>query len=128
VRARLVSQGWEVDPPLAQVEQRNEGCDFLARSPAGREHAIEVKGWGDPLVDSNGRFRHAVDINAEQLSRAECDENWRLEIVANLDAVLTSRGHAQCLSLTAAEVRARAVGWRYRVNLDDFVARVEEMS
>jgi hypothetical protein len=126
VCTRLSSRGWQVDPPLAQIRQPVEGCDFFATSPGGDRHAIEVKGWGEPLLGPSGRFLHAADINAEQLRRAKDDERWRLEIVGNLDAVIAGRGAAQCLSLTGEEVAQRAEGWKYRVPLDDFADRVVE--
>jgi hypothetical protein len=86
-----------------------------------------VKGWGEPIVGSDGSILDRADINVEQLERAKADPNWRLEIVANLAAARERRGRRQRLSLTAAEVVERARGWRYHVELDGLAERVTEV-
>lgn len=120
VRAEEVSRGWTPDPTLAPRRQREEGCDFFSTPPdGGPADAVEVKGWSDALfTDDGSNFRHASEVNAEQLERAKRDPRWRLEIVANLRAVRAGTGVPQRLTLTASEVVARAEPWKFRVRLD----------
>ena len=70
------------------------------------------------MLRPDGSFTYPADVNAEQLERAKPDANWRLVIVANLDAVIAGIGDPAVLTLTAADVVERAIGWRYRVALD----------
>jgi hypothetical protein len=70
VCAEEVANGWTPGPPLSKSREREEGCDFLSTPPNGGEpHPIEVKGWGESLFLSDGRFRDRQDINAEQPAR-----------------------------------------------------------
>jgi hypothetical protein len=82
-----------------------------------------VKGWGEPLLRPSGGFTDPADINLEQHEWAK-DPRWRLEIVANLSAVRKGTGAVQRLSLTGAEVRARAREWKYKVRLDGLESRI----
>jgi hypothetical protein len=125
VRAAEVARGWQPGPLLAQHAQHEAGCDLLSTPPDGSPpHAIEVKGWGEPLLATDGSFTYPADINREQFERAKRDPNWRLEIVGNLTAVRSGTGVAECLTLTAAEVVERTACWRYRVTLDDLAERL----
>jgi hypothetical protein len=104
---------------LGQAAQAREGCDFFSEPPdGGPAHPVEVKGWGEPVVDDTGAVLDKADINAEQMKRAQSDPNWRLEIVANLTAARAGTGRPQRLTLSAAEVGARSLPWRYRLELD----------
>ncbi len=118
VREREIARGWAPGPLLGQHAQHEQGCDLLSSPPdGGLPSAIEVKAWGEPLLRPNGTFTYPADVNAEQLERARIDPDWRLIIVANLDAVRAGVGEAQLLDLDSAEVTKRAIGWRYRVPL-----------
>jgi hypothetical protein len=97
---------------------------FSTPPDGGAPHPIEVKGWGEPLLTTDGSFTYPADINREQLDRAKHDANWRLEIVGNLSAVLAGTGQPQRLTLTASEVAGRARCWRYQVPLDGLAKRV----
>jgi hypothetical protein len=44
-----------------------------------------------------------------QMKAARCDDNFRIEIVANLTAYLAGTGPYERLRLTATEIRERAV-------------------
>ena len=126
VRNGEIARGWSPGPLLGQHQQHEEGCDLLSKPPDGRPpNRIEVKGWGEPLLMSDGSFTDRADVNHEQMDRARNDPTWRLEIVGNLTAVSAGTGEAERLTLTAAEVSDRAVGWRYRVPLDGLTERVE---
>jgi hypothetical protein len=125
VRKGEIARGWNPGPLLGQHQQHEEGCDLSSRPPdGGPAHRIEVKGWGEPLLMPDGSFTDLADVNHEQIDRARNDPAWRLEIVGNLTAVRAGTGAAQRLTLSAAEVRERAVGWRYRVPLDGLAERV----
>jgi hypothetical protein len=64
VCAEEVANGWPPGPPLSKSREREEGCDFLSTPPNGGEpHPVEVKGWGESLFLSDGRFRDRQDIN-----------------------------------------------------------------
>lgn len=127
VRAAELARGWQPGPLLAQHAQHEAGCDLLSTPPdGGPPHAIEVKGWGEPLLAPDGSFTYPADINREQFERAERDPNWRLEIVGNLTAARSGVGVAECLTLTAAEVIERAACWRYRVTLGDLAERIRQ--
>jgi hypothetical protein len=67
------------------------------------------------IGDELGGFTYPADINAEQLTRAKDDPRWKLVIFGNLDAVLDGTGEPHVLTLDAAELAGRAIGWRYRV-------------
>jgi hypothetical protein len=110
---------------LGQRAQHDEGCDLLSvPENGGPAHRIEVKGWGEPLLKPDGSFTYPADVNQEQLDRARSDPTWRLEIVANLTAERAGSGKAERLTLSGAEVAERAIGWRYRIPLDDLANRV----
>jgi hypothetical protein len=125
VRNEQVGRGWTPGAQVGQREQPREGCDFLSTPPeGGPAHPVEVKGWGDPILDKDGSFTYPADINIEQLERARRDPNWRLEIVGNLASVRDGRGRPQRLTLTAEDVLARAKGWRFKVRLTGLEKRV----
>ncbi len=129
VRQGEIERGWEPSSPLGQHAQHEEGCDLLSVPPGGgAADAIEIKGWGEPLLRPDGSFTYPADVNAEQLQRAARDPKWRLEIVANLDAVDAGTGEFERLTLSAQEVVARAVCWRYRVALDGLADRIKRAS
>jgi hypothetical protein len=114
---------------LGQRAQHDEGCDLLSvPANGGPAHRIEVKGWGEPLLKSDGSFSYPADVNQEQVERARADPTWRLEIVANISAERAGTGNAERLTLSGAEVADRAVGWRYRVPLDGLADRVVGVS
>jgi hypothetical protein len=126
VRAAELARGWKPGPLLGQHAQHEAGCDLLSTPPdGGPPHPVEVKGWGEPLLAADDSFTYPADINREQFERATRDPNWRLEIVGNLAAVRAGTGHPERLTLTAAEIIARASCWRFRVSLDGLNARVK---
>jgi len=128
VRQEERANGWTPAPALTKRREREEGCDFFSSPPggAGDPHPIEVKGRSESLFWPDGRPRARADINAEQLARARRDQNWRLEIVANLAAARLGVGTLERLTLTAAEVCELAVAWKYRLNLEGLEDRVRE--
>jgi hypothetical protein len=125
VRQAEIARGWEPTPLLGQHAQHVEGCDLLSTPPGGGPpRAIEVKGWGEPLLRPDGSCTYPADLNAEQLERAKRDADCRLVLVGNLDAVMAGTGRPKVLAMTATEVVERAVGWRYRVPLERLDFRV----
>jgi hypothetical protein len=78
---------------------------------------VEVKGWGEPPLGTNGEFTYDADIKAEQHARACRDPHWRLEIVGNLAAFQAGCADTQRLTLTAADVLERPRPWRYKIGL-----------
>lgn len=119
------ARGWMPEPPLSQRQQPVEGCDFFSRPPdGGAPVAIEVKGWGEPLLRPDGGFSYPADLRVEQYARARRDPTWRLEIVANLTAARAGSGQVERLSLSAEEVVRSAAPWLYRIPLDAFASRV----
>lgn len=126
VREAEIARGWEPGPLLGQHTQHQEGCDLLSTPPdGGPAHRIEVKGWGEPLLTSDGSFTYPADVNREQFERAKSDPHWRLEIVGNLTAAQAETGQPQRLTLTGEEVVERAACWRYRVSLDGLAERID---
>ena len=125
VRADEEARGWVPGPNLSKAEEARQGCDFFSRPPdGGSPHPVEVKGWGEPLLDTNGEFTYDADINAEQHARACRDPNWRLEIVGNLAAFQAGSGDTQRLTLTAADVLERSRPWRYKIRLTGLGTRI----
>jgi hypothetical protein len=126
VRKEELERDWTPGPPLTKTEEAREGCDFLSTPPTGGSpDRVEVKGWGEPLLMPDGRFTYPADINVEQHERAGAeDQNWRLEIVANLTAARAGVGEVQRLTLTGAEVRDRARPWKYKVGLEGLENRI----
>jgi hypothetical protein len=123
------ARGFQPSDLLSQRAQHDEGCDVLSvPASGGPAHPIEVKGWGEPLRKPDGSFTYPADVNQEQLERARTDPTWRLEIVANIAAERSGTGKAERLSLSAAEVAERAVGWRYRIPLDGLADRVVDVA
>lgn len=126
VRDAEIAEGWKPGPLLSQRAQHDEGCDLLSKpTNGGPPRRIEVKGWGEPLLASNGTFADLADVNREQYERAMSDPNWRLEIVGNLAAVRAGTGQPERLTLTSSEVIERAECWRYRIRLDGLAMRVD---
>jgi hypothetical protein len=129
VQAEERARGWTPGPPLSQRDQPIEGCDFFSTPPdSGDAVAIEVKGWGEPLLRPNGSFSYPADVRVEQYERARRDPHWRLEIVANLTAVRKGHGQAERLTLTAADVRELATPSLYRIPLDRFAGDIRLVS
>lgn len=127
VRAEYARAGWTLGPTLSKREERRQGCDLFADHPGnGRRVAIEVKGWGEPLRRADGSFSFAADINAQQHERALKDDGWRLEIVANLTAARVGVERPQRLTLSAEEVRRRAVPLKLAVPLDGLESRIKD--
>jgi hypothetical protein len=127
VRAEYERAGWAVGPTLSKTEERRQGCDLIAEHRGtGKRAAIEVKGWGDPLRRPDGSFNFPADINAQQHERALEDDGWRLEIVANLTAARDGSGRAQRLTLSAGEVRRRAVPLKLAVPLEGLEGRIKD--
>ena len=126
VRKAEAARGWRPGSLLSQRAQRLEGCDFLSEPPdGGPAHRIEVKGWGEPLLAGDGSFSYPADVTREQFEHAKADPaTWRLEIVANLTAVLAGEGVPQRLTLDGSEVVERARCWRYQVRLDGLAERI----
>jgi hypothetical protein len=122
VRQEEIARGWTPGPLLSKTRERAEGCDFFSEPPeGGPAHPVEVKGWGEPLLASEGS---KADINAQQLERAQRDPTWRLEIVGNLTAHRAGLGEIERLTLTAAEVVDRARPLRFNVTLEGLAERV----
>lgn len=127
VRGEYERAGWSVGPTLSKAEERRQGCDLLAEhADTGERAVIEVKGWGEPLRRLDGTFSYPADINAQQHQRALNDDLWRLEIVANLSAVRAGSGRAERLTLSAAEVRERALPLKLAVPLDGLEDRIRD--
>ena len=125
VRAEEEARGWTPGPNLSKYEEALQGCDFVSQPPdGGAAHAVEVKGWGEPLRRGDDGFTYDADINAEQHARACRDSNWRLEIVGNLTAARAGTGEIERLTLTAADVVERARPWRYKVGLSGLTDRI----
>lgn len=122
LREEEVASGAQPGPRLSQAAQRAEGCDFFSTpKDGGAPHRVEVKGWGAPLRQSDGRPSFAADINPEQLCHARQDANWRLEIVANLDAVIAKTGKAKRLTLSGRQAAKKARPAKYWIDLDELV-------
>jgi hypothetical protein len=125
VRGEYERAGWSVGATLSKSEERRQGCDLLAEhANTGDRAVIEVKGWGEPLRRRDGTFSYPADINAQQHQRALNDDSWRLEIVANLSAARAGSGRAERLTLSAAEVRERAVPLKLAVPLKGLEHRI----
>jgi hypothetical protein len=127
VREAEITRGWRAEPLLGQRAQRIEGCDFLSTPPdGGQAHRIEVKGWGEPLLATDGSFSYPADVTREQFEHAKANPTtWRLEIVGNLTAVLAGDGQPQRLTLYGSEVTERARCWRYQVRLDGLAKHIQ---
>lgn len=91
---------------LGQREQHQAGYDFESIGPDGDVVLIEVKGWGEPLVDPvTGTFGFHADLRAAQVAAARTHgRRWRLEIVGNIDAALRGDGAMQRLTLFGDEL------------------------
>jgi hypothetical protein len=76
-----------------------------------------VKGWGEPLLTAKGMFTYPQDIRASQYNAAQRSEEYRLEIVANLDAHRRDGAAYQRLSLTAQQICDRAIHRLYDIPL-----------
>lgn len=115
---------------LNKKQEGIEGCDFLSYPPdQGPPDPVEVKGSGAPfrkkLKNGDEAFSYGSEVNAEQLERARKDPRWRLEVVANLAAVLAGTGTPERLTLTGEEVVARAKPWKFRIPLDGLEDRIK---
>jgi hypothetical protein len=96
--------------PGSWSKEKEYGCDILSTPPgAAAPHPIEVKAWGEPFLTAKGRFTYDQDIRASQFTAAQHSDHYRLEIVANLEACLAGNSHYERLTITAHEIRERAV-------------------
>jgi hypothetical protein len=120
VLAEEETRGAEVVLPGSWAKEKESGCDLLSTPPGAAEpDHVEVKGWGEPFLSSSGKFLYAgQDIRASQFEAAKKHANYRIEIVANLDAYLRGEGPYQRLTLKAEAIVARAVPRLYDVLLE----------
>jgi hypothetical protein len=89
VREEELAKGWIPGRALSKVQEARDGCDFFSTPPSGGEpHPVEVKGLAHSLLGITNPHYLRVEVNADQEARARRDPTWRLEIVANLKAVL----------------------------------------
>jgi hypothetical protein len=109
----------DADDPRFLEKENTEGCDILSIPPSGGDpHPVEVKGWGDSLIGARGRFTWTQEIQPSQMQSAQKNDNYRLEIVANLRAYHAGAGLPERLTLDAAFIREHAVVSQYRITLD----------
>jgi hypothetical protein len=129
VLAEERDRGCVTELPGSSVKEKEHGCDILS-TPPGAEvpHPVEVKAWGEPLLTSKGRFNYDQDIRASQFAAANLSDEYRLEIVANLDAYLAGAGPYERLTLGAFEIRERAAPRLYDVSLDGLRERIRTIS
>jgi hypothetical protein len=121
-------KGWSAEPIKTWVGEKKFGCDILSTPPDGGEpQRVEVKGWGEPMLTPTGTFTYGQDIRASQFEAAKMAPNYRIEIVANLDAYLAGRGGYQRLTLKAEEIRTRAIPRLYDIPLDGLEGQVVEV-
>ena len=118
VLAEEHAAGWTpLELRIATLEKQY-GCDILSTPPGGGDpHPVEVKGWGEPFLAARGRFAYHQDMRESQMQAALRDANFRIEIVANLTDYLAGVGPYEPLTLTATEIRERAVPRLYDVPL-----------
>jgi hypothetical protein len=113
------ARGCVAELPGSWAKEKEHGCDILSTPPgADRPHPVEVKAWGEPLLTAKGRFAYDQDIRASQLAAAQLSDMYRLEIVGNLDAYLAGAGPYERLTLSAHEIRERAVPRLFDLRLD----------
>jgi hypothetical protein len=62
---------------LSKIDERRYGCDLRSVDPDGTEHLIEIKGWGESLLDANGRFRYSTELRTAQW-KASIAPGWAL--------------------------------------------------
>jgi uncharacterized protein DUF6000 len=125
VTAEERSRGWAPELPGSWAKEKEHGCDILSAPPdGGPAHPIEVKGWGEPLLNANRTFTYPQDIRASQYQAARRSEVYRLEIVANLDAHLQNTGSYQRLTLTAQDILERAIPRLYDIPLTGLEEKV----
>jgi hypothetical protein len=106
---------------IVREEELAKGCDFFSTPPSGGEpHPVEVKGLAHSLLGITNLHYLRVEVNADQEARARRDPTWRLEIVANLKAVLNGSGKPERLTVRAADVVARATPSKFWVRLGGF--------
>lgn len=109
VLAEERAAGWAPHELGAAELEKQHGCDILSTPPqGGAAHPVEVKGWGEPFLAVRGRFAYHQDMRESQMKAARCDNNFRIELVANLTAYLAGSGPYERLRLTATEIRERA--------------------
>jgi hypothetical protein len=125
VLAEEGERGWSAAPVGSWTGERKAGCDILSIPPGEqRPHHVEVKAWGEPLLDASGRFRYPQDIRASQYAAADRHNDFRVEIVANIDAYLETDAPYERLTLSAVEVRDRARPRLYDIDLHDLQDRI----
>jgi hypothetical protein len=110
--------GWSPCAIGAARGEKEHGCDILSAPPSGgKPHPVEVKGWGERFRGPSGKFLYAQDVRASQMAAARQDDNFRVEIVANLAAHIADGEPYECLTLHADQVRS-ALPRLYEVVLD----------
>jgi hypothetical protein len=108
---------------LSKIDERRYGCDFRSVDPDGTEHLIEIKGWGESLLDANGRFRYSTELRTAQW-KASIAPGWRLEIVANITAAWEEGVPPERLTLTGADIDRRATPKLWEVPLSGFEEKI----
>jgi hypothetical protein len=125
VTAEEQARGHRVELPGSWANERLYGCDLLSYPPdSGEPERVEVKGWGEPILTSTGRFTYGQDIRASQVAAVLGDAPFRLEIVANLDAHLNGGADYQRLTLSSSEIRSRLMPRLYEIPLAGLEDRV----
>ncbi len=110
--------GWSPYVIGASKREKAHGCDILSTPPSGdKPHPVEVKGWGERFRGPSGKFLYAQDVRDSQMTAARQDDNFRIEIVANLAAHIADGKPYERLTLHANQVRS-AVPRLYEVVLD----------
>jgi hypothetical protein len=119
VVAEEAANGWQPRVLGSWKNESAEGCDILSTPPDGGEaHPVEVKGWGDPLLGARGGFTWTQEIQPSQMEAARRNQNFRLEIVANLRAYHAGLGDPERLTVSADYIRQHAFVSQYRIPLD----------
>jgi hypothetical protein len=125
VLAEERARGCKAELPGSWAKEKEHGCDILSTPPGSDgPHPVEVKAWGEPLLTAKGRFAYDQDIRASQFAAAQLSDDYRLEIVGNLDAYLAGTGPYERLTLSAGEIRERAVPRLYDVHLEGLQERI----
>lgn len=129
VLAEERERGWQPAVIGGWAKEKEHGCDILSTPPGETQpHPVEVKGWGEPMLSPRRKFTYGQDIRTSQLAAAKLNPNYRIEIVANLDAHLRGEGGYQRLTLTAEQISTRATPRLYGIPLDGFISEVRSSS
>ncbi|HEU0250933.1 MAG TPA: hypothetical protein VFR48_09435 [Solirubrobacteraceae bacterium] len=99
------ANGWAPHVIGVAALEKHHGCDILSTPPDGGDpHPVEVKGWGEPFLRPSGQFVYPQDLRASQMTAAQCDPRYRIELVANLTHYLAGTGPYERLTLCAEEI------------------------